>query len=230
MLGDAFCRLYSSQYDIIAVCRRRTPGVPSQDESYVDPLDPGAPFPENAGAVHVVYADLEADGQIDRVVDVALARFGGVDLLVNNAAHLALHPHGVIDGESALRDADRLFHVNVTVPLELSVRLAQRFWRDRDVENRQLNRNVVNVSSRSGSTVYPNSGQALYATSKAALNHLTRHLGSEFAGFGVRVNAVAPTSFPSLVSTESVARAVVRLDQDTATGRILTVDPAPAGR
>lgn len=227
-LGDAFCRRYAREYDIVAVCRTRAPGVPSQLESYVDPLQPAAELPENAAPVHVVYADLAQPGQVERVVELALARFGRVDLLVNNAASTALHPRGVADGGTALRDIERTMQLNVAVPLALAVQLVQRFWRDRQAENSASGRNVVNVSSLSGSRVFPHQGQAVYAASKAALTHLTRHLGAEFAAYGVRVNAVAPNSFPTLVSTDAVADAIVRLDREPITGQVLALQGAPS--
>jgi NAD(P)-dependent dehydrogenase (short-subunit alcohol dehydrogenase family) len=223
-LGNAFCRRYASDYDIVAVCRRRRPAAVSQYETFVDPLQPEAELPENAAGVFVVHADLEKPADVDRVVDVALARFGRVDVLVNNAAYSNWHPHGLVDGDASLQDLDRHFAVNVGVPLRLATRVAQRFWMHRDAENVEHNRNVVNVSSLAGSKVFPHQGQAVYASSKAALNQLTRHLASEFADFGVRVNAVAPNSFPSIVSTGTVAQAIARLDQDSVTGRILAVD------
>jgi NAD(P)-dependent dehydrogenase (short-subunit alcohol dehydrogenase family) len=104
-------------------------------------------------------------------------------------------------------------------------RLAQRFWLHRDLDNRDHNRNVVNVSSLSASRVYPG-GQAVYAASKAALNQLSRHLAAEFGVFGVRVNALAPNNFPSVVRTESVASAIARLDGESVTGRVLVLDVA----
>jgi NAD(P)-dependent dehydrogenase (short-subunit alcohol dehydrogenase family) len=222
-LGDAFCRVYGGQYDIVAVCRRRVPGVASQREWFVDPLEPDASVPENDVRVYAVHADLERDGEVERVVDLALARFGRVDLLVNNAAYVHLHPPGVVDGDAVLDRVDRHFAVNVGVPLRFATRLAQRFWLHRDLDNRDHNRNIVNVSSRSASRVYPG-GQAVYAASKAALNQLTRHLAAEFGVFGVRVNALAPNNFPSVVRTESVASAIARLDGESATGRILVLD------
>jgi NAD(P)-dependent dehydrogenase (short-subunit alcohol dehydrogenase family) len=183
-------------------------------------------LPENDVRVHVVRADLEADGEVERVVDLALARFGRVDLLVNNAAYAYWHPQGVVDGDAVLDSLDRHFAMNVAVPLRFATRLAQRFWLNRDLENRNWNRNIVNVSSLAASRVYPG-GQAVYAASKAALNQLTRHLAAEFGVFGVRVNALAPNSFPSIVRTESVADAVARLDGETVTGRILALDREP---
>ena len=222
-LGDAFCRAYGGQYNIVAVCRRRAPGVASQHEWFVDPLEPDAELPDNDVRVYNVHADLERDGEVERVVDIALARFGRVDLLVNNAAYVGLHPQGIVDGDAALDSVEKHFAVNVGVPLRFATRLAQRFWLHRDLENRDHNRNVVNVSSLSGSRVYPG-GQAIYAASKSALNQLTRHLAAEFGVFGVRVNALAPNNFPSIVRTESVASAIVRLDGESVTGRILALD------
>ena len=222
-LGSAFCQAYGAQYDIVAVCRHRAPGVASQDEWFVDPLSPEAELPENDSRVFVVRADLEKDGQVERVVDIALAKFGRVDLLVNNAAYWQFNPAGIVDGDFVLDTLGRHFAVNVGIPLRFATRLAQRFWLSRDEENRASNRNIVNVSSISGSRVDPG-GQAAYGASKAALNHLTRHLAAEFRAFGVRANALAPNSFPSIVSTESVAKAIARLDADTATGKVLVVD------
>jgi 3-oxoacyl-[acyl-carrier protein] reductase len=227
-LGNAFCRTYADVYDIVAVYRARRPDAVSQLESYVDPLDPQADLAENRSAVHLVRADLAQDSDVERVVEITLARFGRVDLLVNNAAYTGLHPNGVVDGDAALRDIDRHFAVNVGAPLRLAVRFAQRFWRDRDLENRAANRNIVNVSSLSGARVYPFVGQALYASSKAALNHLTRHLAAEFGVFGVRVNALAPNSFPAIVGTDAVAAGIVRLDRESVTGRILALEGNPS--
>ncbi|KQZ75119.1 SDR family oxidoreductase [Nocardioides sp. Root151] len=220
-LGNAFCQKYLKDYDIVAVCRHRAPNVPSQYDSFVDPLDPTADV--DGGRVFVVHTDLEKEGEPEHVVDLVLARHGRVDLLVNNAAFSVWHRNGMIDGDAALNDAARHFAVNVELPMRLGVRLAQKFWSSRAAENRAANRNVVNVSSLAGTGIY-GGGQAVYAASKAAQNQMTRHMAREFDGFGVRVNGLAPNSFPGIVSTESVADAVVRLDRESVTGKILVVD------
>ncbi|MBF6176402.1 SDR family oxidoreductase [Nocardia blacklockiae] len=233
ILGDAFCRAYYTRYDIVAVCRTRTPAAPSQEEWFIDPLEPSKPLPENDSRVFVVRADLTREGEVERVVDLALAKFGGVDLLVNNAGYASTQPRGIVDGDAALDRFDPTFTMNVAVPLRFSARLAQRCWLHSDADNRARNRNVVNVSSISGSQVFPG-GQAVYAASKAALDQLTRHLAAEFAEFGVRANAVAPNSFPALVPTERVAAAITELDAGTMTGGVYSVDapaaPATDGR
>lgn len=222
LLGNAFCQRYAGDYDIVAVCRHRAPDVPSQLEEFVDPLQPDADV--NPARVWVIRTDLAQPDAVDRVVEQVLARHERIDLLVNNAALTHFHTSGLVDGERALADFTTYFEVNVGVPMRLAVRFAQRFWANRAAENRAGNRNVVNVSSLSGSGVYGN-GQAIYASTKAALNHLTRHMALEFDAFGVRVNGLAPGAFPAGVSTESVADAIVRLDRESVTGRILAVGP-----
>lgn len=231
LLGDEFCRRRAAEYDIVAVCRTRAPGVPSQHETYVDPLAPDDELPENAASVHTVYADLTDPTELDRVIEVALARFGRVDLLVNNAAYQGRYPISMVDGGTALADLDQHLLTNVVAPFRLAVRLAQEFWTQRAAENRALNRNVVNVSSLAGVRTYPFRGQAGYAASKAALNSLTGHMAHEFAAFGVRVNTVVPDTFPDLVPTSAVADAIVSLDRHTVTGEALVLDrdPAPTG-
>ncbi|WP_228540293.1 SDR family NAD(P)-dependent oxidoreductase [Nocardia sp. XZ_19_369] len=226
-LGNVFCRSYYTEYDIVAVCRTRTPAVPSQLESFVDPLEPEKPVPENNSRVFVVRADLTVPGEVERVVDLALARYGKVDLLVNNAAHVQLQPRGIVDGDASLEQFDPHFTLNVAVPLRFAARLAQRTWLHTGAENRAANRNIVNISSISGSEVYP--GQTLYSASKAALNQLTRNIADEFAEFGVRANAIAPTTFPALVPTEQVAQAIVELDGGSFTGGVFGVGAEPSG-
>lgn len=114
-----------------------------------------------------------------------------------------------------------MFNVNILAPLRLSLSLAKTFWHVDPPMNVQLNRNIVNISSTAGLFVYPNTGEALYASSKAALNHLTYHLASEFWDLGIRVNAVAPDTFPGRVSFDEVLDAIIMLDESDGTGDVL---------
>ena len=221
VLGTTFCRLFGDRYDIAAVYRYRQPAAPTQSVRFVDPIEPGTLLPENDHPHYAIRADLAEDGELERVVELALARFGRIDLLVNAAVHSVWAP--IVDSKALLESAQRQFLVNALVPLRLATLIAREFWRDRDSENRTVNRNVVNVSSIAGIYVYPHSGQSVYSASKAALNNLTCHMASEFAAFAVRVNATAPDGFPRIVPTDDVARSIVRFDEGDATGRILVI-------
>jgi NAD(P)-dependent dehydrogenase (short-subunit alcohol dehydrogenase family) len=128
-LGSAFCAAHQGDYDIVAVHGARRPGVPDQHSRYVDPLDPGGPLAANEHPVHSIAADLTADGEIARVVELALARFGRVDMLVNAAVHSTWAP--IVDSGALLASVSRQLETNVAVPLRLSVELAAACWRGR---------------------------------------------------------------------------------------------------
>ncbi len=221
-LGTDFCRRFADRYEIAAVYRHSRPSVPCHDQLAVDPLRPDSELPENRWPVFAVQADLGTEAGCERAVDLTLARFGRIDLLVNAAVAPVWGP--MLGHDRLLSTADHQLSTNVLAPLRLSVVAARRYWQSRDTENRLHNRNVVNLSSVAGLRLYAGSGQSVYAASKAALNHLTAHMALEFANVGVRVNAVAPNSFPSLVPTERAADAIVALDEGASTATIVVVD------
>lgn len=221
-LGTDFCRRFADRYEIAAVYRQTPPSVACHDQVAVDPLEPDSELPENQSPVFAVQADLNTDSGCERAVDLTLARFGRIDLLVNAAVAPVWGP--MLGNDRLLASASHQLTTNVLTPLRLSIAAARRFWQSRDEENRLENRNIVNLSSVAGLRLYPGSGQSVYAASKAALNQLTGHMAQEFASVGIRVNAVAPNSFPSLVRTERAAQAIVALDQGSSTATIVVVD------
>ena len=221
-LGSVFCRRYASRYDIAAVWSRRPPLMAAPTQQVFDPLGEESDLAENKTPVVTVRADITNRKAIARLVDQVLARFGRIDVIVHAAGFRHWAP--MLDGDSLLDSVQRHFDVNVYAPLAVTVEVARRFWVGRAQENRTANRNVITVSSTAGVRVYPDYGQSVYAASKAALNHLTRHLAAELEPHGVRANALAPDSFPGVIATHSVTDALVRLDESDATGRILGLE------
>jgi NAD(P)-dependent dehydrogenase (short-subunit alcohol dehydrogenase family) len=221
-LGEMFCRMFGAHYDIVAVLGRRTPNIATQHQWWVDPLAPNTPLAENHSSVYALQADLNDENELRRVVEITLARYDRIDILVNGAA--ASHWAPMLNGGKLLENAHQHFETNVLLPLRLSTLVADYFWNDRTAENRSNNRSVVNISSTAGVYIYPGQGQSIYSASKAALNYLSMHMGDEFNLLGVRVNALAPTTFPRLIPTETVADSVRRLAESDANGRILILD------
>lgn len=221
-LGTAFCRSYASRYDIVAVYHRHEPAFPSQLMAYVDPLRPDAQLPANTHRTWAVQADLGQPDEVRRVVEVALARLGAIDLVVNAAASSTWA--GFLDGTTVLDSWSSQSAVNVLAPLWITHELATRSWHRDDEANRQRRRNVVSVTSTAGVFAYLGQGQSVYAATKAALNHLTVHLADELSPIGVRVNAVAPNAFPAIVPTNRVAAAVVELDEGLRSGEIMVLE------
>jgi len=224
-LGTAFCRAHADRYDIVAVYRTRPPAVVSQLQRAVDPLEPGE-LPENAHPVFAVQADLTQDADIARVVEVALARFDRIDVVIHAAVQRTFG--SILGGSALIESAEDQIRLNVVVPLKLAAVVAREYWQRDDRDNRAWNRSWINVSSAAAAHVYPGRGQSVYAAAKAAMNVMTRHMADEFRPIGVRVNAIAPNGFPGIVTTSSVLDGLRELDDGSMTGKILSIGRAAA--
>jgi NAD(P)-dependent dehydrogenase (short-subunit alcohol dehydrogenase family) len=132
-----------------------------------------------AGDVATFAANAGEPEQAEACVAATVDRFGGIDVLVNNAA---TNPHmgPVIDVD--LPRYDKTFQVNVRGPLVWT----QAAWRARMQAH---GGSVINISSVGG--IRHDTAIGVYNVTKAALIHLTKILAAELAP-KVRVNAIAP--------------------------------------
>ncbi len=113
------------------------------------------------------------------VVAATIEEFGGVDVLVNNAA---TNPYAGPMIDVDLGRWDKTFQVNVTAPL-VWTQLCWNLWM------KEHGGSIVNVSSVGALGTSPALG--VYSTTKAALIHMTEELAAELSP-QVRVNALAP--------------------------------------
>ena len=123
----------------------------------------------------------------------ALSRIGPVDVLVNNAGISGTGP-AVTTGDD---DWNRVIETNLTAPF----RLARDVMAVNMAEGRPGN--VINVAS-----ILADRGAkyvAAYAASKAGIANLTRALALEWAGKGIRVNALAPGYFVTEINANDLA-------------------------
>ncbi|MEU9733909.1 glucose 1-dehydrogenase [Streptomyces sp. NPDC048002] len=136
---------------------------------------------EKAGGTAVaVTGDLSEQSVVDAVVTVAVERFGGVDVLVNNA--------GIMDRMSALADVtdaewERVLRVNLTAPFQLT----------RAVLPHMLAAGggaIVNTASEAG--LRGSAAGAAYTASKHGVVGLTKNLAVMYRKQGIRANAIAP--------------------------------------
>jgi NAD(P)-dependent dehydrogenase (short-subunit alcohol dehydrogenase family) len=145
---------------------------------------------DGGGDVLDVVANAGEPDQAQACVDATMARFGRVDVLVNNAA---TNPyHGDLIGLDLAR-AEKTARVNQYAMIAWT-RCAWEAWM---AEHGGV---VINIASVGGLIVDP--GIGYYNATKAAMLHLTRQLAYEL-GPAVRINAIAP----GLIKTE-LARAV----------------------
>jgi 3-oxoacyl-[acyl-carrier protein] reductase len=129
------------------------------------------------GEARAVQADLVDPASPAVLFDAAEQSFGGVDILVNNAATMELGPIAELNEASLQRQLD----INVTGVLR-HLREASRRLRDGG--------RIVNFSSSVVGLYQPTYG--VYAATKAAIEAVTHVLAKELAPRGITVNAVAP--------------------------------------
>lgn len=120
------------------------------------------------------------DAQLQALVDKTIEQFGGVDILVNNAA---ANPHFGPTVEFPDSAFDKIMHINVKAPLTLT-KLVHASMRARGGGS------IINISSIAGLT--PDPGLGVYSVTKAALNMLTKVHAKELGQDGIRVNAICP--------------------------------------
>jgi NAD(P)-dependent dehydrogenase (short-subunit alcohol dehydrogenase family) len=123
-----------------------------------------------------VRADVRHEDDVHSLVDQAVARFGRLDVAVNNAGTEG-KPGPVTEQSAATFDTNVL---GTLLSLKHELRVMQA----------QGSGSIVNLSSTVGQKAAP--GASVYTASKHAVEGLTKSAALEGAAFGVRVNAVAP--------------------------------------
>lgn len=132
----------------------------------------------------VVPTDITDEDQRKQLVEAALAEFGKVDCLINNAFGIPpMEPISTLDLQG-LRDANE---TNVFAPLRLSALFADALAETDD----KVGGSIINLSS---CVVYSSQPEySGYKLSKGTLKHLSSSLATELGPRGIRVNSVAPS-------------------------------------
>jgi len=135
---------------------------------------------QEGAAAHVVHANVAEDADCQKLMKETVERFGGIDILINNAGTTRFIDHDNLDAVTR-DDWKNIFSVNV-VGLFQCVRAAERHLAVREGE-------IVNVASIAGIT---GQGSSIpYCASKAAVINMTQSFARALAP-RIRVNAVAP--------------------------------------
>lgn len=148
----------------------------------------------------VLPLDVVDPASVERTVNEGIARFGQIDVVINNAGY------GLFAVFETVSDAKvrELFEVNVFGVMNVTRAVLPHF--------RARKRGVfVNVSSGAGAFVLPTA--SLYSASKFALEAFSEGLAYEAAAFGVKVKIIEPggvaTSFGERAGKEAAASAAV---------------------
>ncbi|MEV6771114.1 SDR family oxidoreductase [Nocardia sp. NPDC051030] len=173
-LGVAFAQACAEAGADLVLAARRT-----------DRLKTTAALVEKSGRrALIVPADVSEPEDAQRIADAAVAEFGRVDVLINNA--------GIATAVPASRETPEQFRRVIDVNLNGAYWVAQACGR---VMPRGSS--ILNISSVAG-LISGQLPQAAYAASKAGLMGMTRDLAVQWTGRkGIRVNALVPGYFPT---------------------------------
>jgi NAD(P)-dependent dehydrogenase (short-subunit alcohol dehydrogenase family) len=138
------------------------------------------PFSADAN-VALVDGDIGNPGTAARIVDTAVSRFGGVDVLINNAGILIAKPFT----DHTPQDFDALVSTTLAGFLYVSQLAVKQMLR-------QKSGSIINVSTTLVDQPIAGVGAAVQIMVKGALNAVTRALAIEYAKEGIRINTIAP--------------------------------------
>ena len=154
------------------------------------------PAEETAGAIRAAGGEaISVPGDVtDRafpglIVNTAIEKFGGLDIIVNNAGYT----WDAVIHKMTDEQWEAIIAVHLTAPFRI-IRAAAGFLRDTAKQEKAAHgearaRKIVNISSTSGTR--GNAGQSNYAAGKAGVVGLTKTLAREWGQFNLQVNAVA---------------------------------------
>jgi 2-dehydro-3-deoxy-D-gluconate 5-dehydrogenase len=158
--------------------------------------------------IAIAAVDMRSAEEVAGLADLAVDRFGRLDVVVNNAG---IAPAGKFS-EQPQSQWDEVFDVNVRAPAVLSRAAGKHFLAQRSGK-------IVNVASTSGINGKP--VLVSYSASKGAVLQFTKALAAEWGRFGIQVTAIAPGAF------ETDAQSAVVDDPEILARRLRKI---PAGR
>ncbi|UDM52852.1 oxidoreductase [Cupriavidus sp. MP-37] len=129
-----------------------------------------------------VALDVTSEAQAVAAAEAAVARFGRIDVLVNNAGYGLL---GAVE-EASAREVEQQFATNVFGVLAVTRAVLPQM-------RRQRSGHIINISSIGGYAAYP--GWGVYGATKFAVEGLTEALSAELAPLGIHATVVEPGFF-----------------------------------
>jgi glucose 1-dehydrogenase len=160
--------------------------------NYVGPSEPAEAVARQIPEAMAIEADVSKSDEVRRMVEAAVARFGQVDVLVNNAG--IEHSSPFLEKTEA--EWDRVLAVNLKGPFLCSQAVA------RDIVRRKARGTIVNISSVHEDLPFP--GYVAYCASKGGLRMMCRDLALELAPHGINIVNVAPGAIATPINTATL--------------------------
>lgn len=132
-------------------------------------------------------ADVADSAQVRDLVKTAVDRFGGLDVVVNNA--------GIVRDRMFVSTSEEEWDAVIRVHLRghfLVSRHAAAYWRQRSKSGEPVDARIINTSSGAG--LQGSVGQSAYSAAKAGIAALTLVQAAELGRYGITANAIAPSA------------------------------------
>lgn len=168
------------------------------------------------GAAIAAAGSVTDEGKVAEMVARAMASFGRIDILINNA--------GILRDKSFAKMDLADFRLVVDVHLMGAVICTKAVW---EIMREQRQGRIVMTTSSSG--LYGNFGQSNYGAAKMALVGLMQTLALEGEKYGIRVNCLAPTAATQMTEDLLSPEALQRLSPELVSEGLLALvgDDAP---
>lgn len=138
--------------------------------------------------------DISDESGSKHLIDAAVAEWGTLDVIVNNAG--ILRDRMIFNMEVADFDAVIRVHLRGTW---LMCHHAAVYWREKSKDGTQNDARIINTSSPAG--LYTSMGQTNYGPAKAGIANMTVILAGELGRYGVTVNAISPGARTRMTET-----------------------------
>lgn len=136
---------------------------------------------KDGGKAIAVRCDVLIEDDLKNLADTTVRTYGTVNILVNNAGIGGGGRENPYDIDREY--VERIYAINVFAPWELTRLMAPHMAKSRYGR-------VVNITSMSSVNTGP--GMSIYASTKAALNHMMANLAFDYGPMGIRINNVGP--------------------------------------
>ena len=186
-IGAATAELFSQEGAKVVICGR------SEEK--------GKRLAEGLGHdVKFIRADVMNEDDIRNTIEFAVAEFGGLDILFNNAGGPTRGTPTEVD-ETAIHYAMQLLFSSAVLGIKHAVPHMEQ-------------RGGAIINNSSVAAIRDNQGDLLYSAAKAALTHYTRLTGVRLGPLGIRVNCISPGAIATPIFWGGSARANTLTDED----------------